>query len=105
MSSTSFSPRLPISKQVALTAAVAIAGVSYFAAAIVVLHFLRPDLNPISRPTSEYAVGPDGWLMTLAFFSLSVASFALVWGLTHAVSPPARSRIGLGLLGLGGRGL
>ena len=42
------------------------------------------ELNPIQRPTSEYAVGPYGWLMTSAFFSLSVASFALVHGLRAA---------------------
>jgi hypothetical protein len=79
---------------------VAIAGVAYFAAIIVVLHFLRPDLDPLSRPTSEYAVGPYGFLMTSAFFSMSLASFALVIGLYQGVSQPARSEIGLGLLSI-----
>jgi hypothetical protein len=51
-----------------------------------VLHFLRPDLNPISTPTSEYAVGPYGFLMTSAFFGMSLGSFALVIGLYRGVS-------------------
>jgi hypothetical protein len=79
---------------------VAIVGVAYFAVIIVALHFLRPDLNPLSQPTSEYAVGPYGFLMTSAFFSMSLGSFALVTGLYQGVSQSARSRIGLGLLGI-----
>jgi hypothetical protein len=38
--------------------------------------------------------------MTSAFFSMSLGSFALVIGLYQGVSQPARSRIGLGLLGI-----
>jgi len=43
--------------------------------------------------------------MTSAFFSMSMASWALVIGLYQGVSHPARSRIGLGLLGLWGVGV
>jgi Protein of unknown function (DUF998) len=102
MASTHLSLSLQTRKQVASIATVAIAGIAYFVVIIVALHVLRPDLNPIQRPTSEYAVGPYGFLMTSAFFSMSVASFALVIGLSQGVSQPARSRIGLGLLGLWG---
>jgi bacteriorhodopsin len=87
-------------KTVTRTATLAMAAVTYFALAIVALHVLRPDHNPISRPTSEYAVGPYGFLMTTAFFSMSVASWALVIGLQQGLAPSARSRIGLGLLAL-----
>jgi hypothetical protein len=100
MASTHLSLSLQTRKQVASIATVAIAGIAYFVVIIVTLHVLRPDLNPIQRPTSEYAVGPYGWLMTSAFFSMSMASWALVIGLYQGVSQPARSRIGLGLLGL-----
>ena len=79
---------------------VALVGIAYFALIIVALHFLRPDLNPLSTPTSEYAVGPYGFLMTSAFFSMSLASFALVIGLYQGVSQGARSRFGLALLGI-----
>lgn len=105
MASTHLSLSLQTRKQVASIATVAIAGIAYFVVIIVALHVLRPDLNPIQRPTSEYAVGPYGFLMTSAFFSMSVASFALVIGLSQGVSQPARSRIGLGLLGLWGVGV
>lgn len=105
MSAIHLSPSLPRMRQVAWAATVALVAIAYFAAIIVALHVLRPDRNPIQRPTSEYAVGPYGWLMTSAFFSMSAASFALVLGLSHGVSAPARSRLGLGLLGLWGVGV
>ncbi len=105
MASTHLSTSLQSRKQAAWRATVALVGMVYFVAIIGALHLVRPDLNPISQPTSQYAVGPYGWLMTSAFFSMSVASFALVLGLAHAVSQPARSRIGLALLGLWGVGV
>jgi hypothetical protein len=105
MTTKNLSPALPATKQVRSTAMVVLAGVLYFATVIVALHFLRPDFNPISRPTSEYAVGPYGFLMTPAFFSMSLATFALVMGLVQGVSPSARSRVGLTLLGLWGVGV
>lgn len=83
----------------------ALIGIAYFVIVIVTLHFLRPDLNPISRPTSEYAVGPYGFLMTTAFLSMSVASLSLVIGLYKGIPQSARSRIGLILLGIWGVGV
>ena len=82
-----------------------IAGVLYFAVIIVALHFLRPDLDPISRPTSEYAVGRYGYLMSTAFFSMSLAAFILVVGLYQGITLAARSLIGLVFLGLWGIGV
>jgi bacteriorhodopsin len=105
MASANLSPSLHTKQQVARVATIALVGVAYFAVVIVVLHFLRPDLDPIRRPTSEYAVGQYGFLMTSAFFSMSLASFALVIGLYQGVSQRARSRIGLGLLGVWGVGV
>ena len=79
--------------------------IAYFVFAIVILHFLRPDVNPLSRPTSEYAVGKYGFFMTAAFFSMSVASFSLLIGLYKGVSLPLHSHIGLVFLGIWGVGL
>jgi hypothetical protein len=87
-------------KQVARLAIFALAAVTYFTAVIVALHFLRPDRNPIAEPTSTYAVGRYGYLMTSAFISMSLASLALAIGLYRGVPEPARSRIGLGFLGI-----
>src|SRR5215211_356099 len=105
MASTNLSPSLRTRTQLARIATVAIVGVAYFVVIIVVLHFLRPDLNPIRRPTSEYAVGQYGFLMSSAFFSISLASFALVIGLHQGISQRARSQVGLGLLGVWGVGV
>jgi hypothetical protein len=104
MSSTNLSPSLHTRTQLARIATLALVGVVYFAVIIVALHFLRSDLNPIRRPTSEYAVGPYGFLMTSAFFSISLGSFALGIGIYQRVSQPARSRIGLGFFGTMGCG-
>ena len=99
MVSTTLSPSRQTTKQVATAAMITIAGVAYFALTILALHFIRPDLNPISQPTSAYAVGPNSFLMTSAFFSMSLASFALVIALYQGLPQQARSRIGLALLG------
>lgn len=100
--------RIPVSKGRrvgAILAMVAIVGTASFVALIVALHFLSPDFNPIERPTSEYAKGPFGYLMTLAFVSLSLSTWALVIGLRRDLSGPAQSRVGLGFLGVFGIGL
>ncbi len=105
MSSIDLSPRLVRKRQVSRMATIALASITYFVAAIAALHFLRSDINPIKQATSEYAVGPYGILMTSAFFSMSIASLALVAGLYQGLTPAARSKIGLGLLGLGAVGV
>ena len=79
-------------------AALALAGVTYFALAIVALHFLRPDLSPVAQPTSAYAVGKFGFIMTTAFFSMSLASASLLLALRQGLPSEAHSRFGLGLL-------
>jgi len=105
MIQTTLSSSLRTMKQLKTIAMLAVAGAGYFAVIILTLHFLRPDLDPIRQPTSQYAVGPYGFLMTSAFFSMSIASFALAMGLYQGVSLTARSWIGLGLLGLWGVGV
>jgi hypothetical membrane protein len=86
-------------------ATVSIIGTAVFVVLIAALHFLSPDFDPIQRRTSEYAVGPFGYLMTLAFIAMSVATWALVIGLRQHLAEAARSRLGLGLLAVFGIGL
>lgn len=43
---------------------------------VVALHGLRTDLPPVSHRLSEYANGPHGWLMTVAFTTLGGAMAA-----------------------------
>jgi hypothetical protein len=54
-------------------AAIALAGIAYFAVVLVGLHFLHTDTNALARPTSDYAVGRYGNVMTSAFLALAVA--------------------------------
>lgn len=74
------------------------AGIAYFALAIVALHFLRPETDPIARTTSEYAVGPYGYVMSTAFFAMSTAMLGLVMALRRRAPAEVRSRWGLALL-------
>lgn len=75
-------------------------GIVGFMALIVSLHVLRPDLDPIQRPTSEYSVGRYGWVMTVAFLTLSLATATMLLGLRRDVAPDARSRSGMVLLAI-----
>ena len=93
-----------MSRQRVVLATVSLIGTAIFVVLIAALHFVS-DIDPIERPTSEYAVGPTGYLMTLAFLALSVSTWALVIGLRRDLTEPARSRLGLGLLGVFGIGV
>ena len=77
----------------------------YFAAIIVILHFLRPDVNPAASPTSEYAVGRYGFLMSSAFVSMSIATFSLLIGLNRVIYKSAPYRAGRVLFVIWGLGL
>ena len=99
MSTTTFTSGAKTPKLTARRATIATIGVLCFGVLLVILHFLRPDLNPISEPTSAYAGGPFSFLMTTAFFCMSVASLTLVLALNRQVSPSRQSRIGRVLLG------
>jgi len=81
-------------------ATIALVGIGYCLVILVAMHFLRPDYNLIRNTTSDYAIGPYGILMTSGFFAPGLGSLALVIGLYQGLSQPARSWIGLLLLGL-----
>src|SRR5262245_12668702 len=63
-------------KITALLSLITIIGISYVVTATVAVHVLRPDLDLLSRPLSEYAVGRYGALFTSAL---------LVWGITALI--------------------
>lgn len=66
-------------------ARVAIAASGVAILALLSLHVVRADLSPATHMISEYAVGDHGWLMTLCFYTFSVASLALVGALATRV--------------------
>ena len=85
--------------------AVAMVGTSYFLVVIVAMHFLSPDISPVDRPTSEYATGPFGYLMTSGFVALGVATWSLIVGLWRDLPYSGIHRIGLIALGVFGVGV
>jgi hypothetical protein len=44
---------------------------------IVLLHFIKPELDPRTRMISEYALGLHGWMMQFAFFCIALSCGAL----------------------------
>ena len=60
--------------------------------------FIRPELNPLERYGSEYAVGRMGWLMVTGFICLATSVAALALGLAMGLDRHARSRIGIVLM-------
>jgi MFS family permease len=67
--------RTPMAAHLALTLAIAFVGL------VAVLHGVRADLVPRAHVLSEYALGPTGWLMALAFFALAASFGALLMAL------------------------
>ena len=59
-------------------------------ACVVALHWLRPDLDPTAHRISEYAIGPHGSFMAMAFVSIGAGLLALVWPFAAAGGPWSR---------------
>jgi hypothetical protein len=69
-----------------------------------VLHFIKPELDPRTRMISEYACGPGGWTMQLAFFCMAVSCWALAaatWTLQSVLGPALLVVCGFGFVGAG----
>jgi hypothetical membrane protein len=96
------SSRMTMSRVTGVLALLAIVGIVDFLLNAAVLHFLRPDVNAVLEPISNYAVGPYGFLLTAADIGGSLAALALTFGLYLSIAPPGRSYVGLFLLGLYG---
>lgn len=92
-------------RQVAWFADIAIGGIVYFFVAVVVLHFLRPEFNPVVHAVSNYAAGPYGYLMTAAFYALALSVFALALGLARSMVLTNRARLAVLLLNIASVGM
>jgi Protein of unknown function (DUF998) len=75
---------------------------------LILLHFLKPELDPSWRMISEYEIGRFGWLMRAAFFCWGASLLALliaIWpSLLYASGKIARIWfivIGIALFGAG----
>jgi hypothetical protein len=96
------SSRMTMSRVTMFLALLTIVGIADFLLNVAALHFVRPDVNPVLEPISNYAVGPYGFLFTAADIGLGLAALALTFGLYLSIAPPGRSYVGLFLLGLYG---
>lgn len=78
-------------------ARLAIGAIVSYQILLVVLIFLRPDLDPAWHTVSEWAIGPHGWIMSVGFL-LSAVSYAALFVMLRAQLQGAMGRIGLGIL-------
>ena len=80
----------------------ALVGVGAFSLLLVVLHVLKPEIEPSWRMISEYEIGRHGWLMRLAFVCWSasvVAVAAALWPYASFLGAAALVVVALGPLG------
>ncbi len=59
-------------------------GFVIFIVTMILLHFLEPEINPIERTMSEYALGRFNWLHFLSMISLSVGSLLLSFSFSRS---------------------
>ena len=76
----------PTDPVVRVLSAVATLGVLANVAALVAMPLLRPDVNLLRASLSAYAVGPFGYVQSLAFVALGAACLALSVAVPRAVS-------------------
>jgi len=54
---------------------------------LILLHFLKGELDPAWRMISEYEIGRYGWMMRLAFFSWGTSVLALLIAIWLSLQP------------------
>ena len=74
-------------------------------AAMVLLHVVRTDLDPVRQVMSEYANGRYGFLMTAAFYAIGLSAVVLAMRLGRALPRRPLTVLVRVLLALGGVGL
>src|ERR1700689_1080042 len=80
MSMTNLTVKRPPTEISFPAAWIAIVGIVSYQVLLIVLIFLRPDLAPSWHTISEWAIGPYGWIMSLAFL-ITALSYAALFGM------------------------
>jgi len=75
----------------------AMASVLLYQVLLIILVFLRPDLDPTWHTISEWVIGPYGWLMRIAFFTWA-ASYVALFVLLKSQLRGKWGKVGLALL-------
>lgn len=86
-------------------AGLAIGGFAVYIAVTLAFLLLRPDLDPLRRVMSNYAVGPDGALMGVAFIASGAAALAMAILVLGVRARDRWARLGARLIALAGIGL
>ena len=98
--------RPKISKIATTSAHIAVAGtIFFFLVMYVAFPFIQPELNPLYRFGSEYAVGRLGWLMKLAFFVWGGGLLAFAIAMATGLDSGGRSRVAVVLFAIGAAGI
>lgn len=71
----------------------AIASVAYYVLAILAMHLLQPELDPLHVPMSAYVLGAYGFLMTTTFFVLCAGVLATGLGLVQTLPRTTLTRV------------
>lgn len=91
-----------LSKEILVTgrnaASVAIVMFVVFVVLVVLLHFIRPEMPPLTSAISDYATGEFGILMRIAFLALAVGLAALAVSASQGLSLHPRPRVDFALL-------
>lgn len=101
MKSTPEDTEINVTANSKMTARMSIAGAALFLVLLIALHFIKPEVDPSWRMISEYEIGNYGWIMSLAFLSLSFSYLTLFITIRPEMPPTIAGRIGLALLMLG----
>jgi hypothetical membrane protein len=78
-------------------ARIAIVAIVSYQILLIALIFLRPDLDPSWHTISEWAIGPHGWIMSVAFL-ISALSYAALLLMLKSQLHGFLGRAGLGML-------
>ena len=87
----------PVTAVSRTAALLSFAGAAMFVVLVAALHFIKPGLDPSWRMISEYEIGDYGWIMVLAFLSLSF-SYATLFAAIRSQVRTTVGRVGLALL-------
>jgi len=73
--------------------------------AVMLLHVLRGEIDPLRQVMSEYANGSHGQVMTVVFYAFGLSALALAFRLRTAIQTRGATRMSPALLAMAGVGL
>lgn len=77
---------------------IGILGTGWVVSVTIALHVLDPELDPVKRTISEYALGPYWWLQKSSDLALGTGILGVGLGLRRTLAPRARARTAVALL-------